>query len=150
MLTEWKKQDIRKFPAQTIICPVNCVGTMGNGLAAAIKDAFPMVYLEYREALRKKNLAIGKCHVWRMDKRTDRQILLFATKQHWVDDSELEYIEKGLINIVDSYEAMGIKSLAIPPVGCGKGNLKFDDVNVLIEKYLDPLPIPVIRCLRHY
>jgi hypothetical protein len=38
---------------------------------------------------------------------------------------------------------MGISSISFPPLGCGNGNLDWNDVRPLMERYLSKLEIPV-------
>lgn len=66
-------------------------------------------------------------------------IIGFPTKKHWKDKSELKYIEIGLIKLVELIKKRNIKSIAIPALGCGLGQLKWNDVRDLMVKYLEPL-----------
>jgi hypothetical protein len=43
----------------------------------------------------------------------------------------------------DTYQSAGIRSLAIPALGCGLGNLKWQDVGPMLCKYLVALDITV-------
>ena len=52
-------------------------------------------------------------------------------------------IEKGLQWLVDNYEKCGIKSLAMPALGCGNGGLNWKDIGPLLYKYLGKMNIPV-------
>jgi hypothetical protein len=49
--------------------------------------------------------------------------LLFPTRRHWREKSDIGGIEKGLQWIRDNYRREGIQSLAIPALGCGLGGL---------------------------
>ena len=44
----------------------------------------------------------------------DHRVLLFPTKNHWKDKSELDFISKGLLKFVMTYQERGIKSIAFP------------------------------------
>lgn len=57
--------------------------------------------------------------------------------------SKLEYIQQGLETFVKNYERMGIVSASFPPLGCGNGNLDWQDVRPLIERYLNQISIPI-------
>lgn len=75
----------------------------------------------------------------------EHQILIFPTKLHFRDPSELEYIEAGMQKFVQTYAAKGIKSVAFPRLGCGLGGLDWDtQVNPLMKEYLSSLPIKVL------
>ena len=69
--------------------------------------------------------------------------LLFATKRHWRNDSDLAGIEEGLRWVVANYETEGIKSIALPALGCGLGNLDWRDVGPVMCSQLAQLNIPV-------
>jgi O-acetyl-ADP-ribose deacetylase (regulator of RNase III) len=63
-----------------------------------------------------------------------RYILDFPTKKHWRSDSHLQDIAAGLDSLVDRVRERGIRSLAIPALGCGNGGLDRNDVRPLIEQ----------------
>ena len=52
-------------------------------------------------------------------------VLNFPTKKHWRSPSRLEDIARGLDYLREHYEAWGITSLAVPPLGCGHGQLEW-------------------------
>jgi hypothetical protein len=53
--------------------------------------------------------------------------------------SKYEYIEVGLIELAKVIKEYKIESIAIPPLGCGNGGLKWEKVKPMIEKYLGHL-----------
>lgn len=69
--------------------------------------------------------------------------LLFPTKKHWREDSDINGIEDGLRWLQNNYKNLNIKSLAIPALGCGLGNLNWHDVGPMMCKYLSKMNIPV-------
>ncbi|MGB3693109.1 MAG: hypothetical protein WA865_12555 [Spirulinaceae cyanobacterium] len=69
--------------------------------------------------------------------------LLFATKRKWRENSRRDDIEAGLNWIRSSYQEVGIKSLAMPALGCGFGNLNWADIGPLMCRYLHNIEIPV-------
>lgn len=125
--------------AHTLVCPVNTVGVMGAGLAKAFSIKFPGLLSDYRRACKLKLLTVEKPWVFHANK--DRAVLCFATKKHWKDDSDIEWIRSGLHYLSEHYQELGIKSLAMPMVGCGLGGLKWQDVFPLVYEYLDPIEI---------
>jgi O-acetyl-ADP-ribose deacetylase (regulator of RNase III) len=68
---------------------------------------------------------------------------MFATKRHWRDDSDLQGIDEGLQWLVENYKTEGIKSIALPALGCGLGNLSWKDVGPIMCRRLSALQIPV-------
>ena len=134
------KGDILTSDMQTITIPVNTVGVMGKGLALQFKKQFPVIYLQYRTFCKEKKLQIGKPMLY---KGNDKWYLFFPTKKHWRERSNIKEIEKGLKWIIDNYKREGIKSIAIPALGCGLGQLKWDYMEPIFSKYLSNLNIPV-------
>jgi O-acetyl-ADP-ribose deacetylase (regulator of RNase III) len=53
-----------------------------------------------------------------------RFIIHFPTKQHWRGNSKYEYIQSGLKALVSEVQICKIRSIALPPLGCGLGNLE--------------------------
>lgn len=127
-------------PAQVIVNTVNTVGVMGKGLALSFKKRYPEMYKAYRSACEKHQLTVGKLMLWYAP---DHWLLLFPTKENWRYPSKLEYIEKGLNKFVNTYAEKNITSIAFPRLGCGNGELSWDEVRPLMEKYLKELPIDV-------
>lgn len=139
-MIEYIEGNIFISPAQVIVNTVNTVGVMGKGLALEYKNRYPDMFTAYRTACEKKQLKIGKLMLFYAP---DHWILLFPTKENWRHPSKLEYIESGLIKFKDKYADLQITSIAFPRLGCGNGELKWDDVRPIMEKYLKPLPISV-------
>lgn len=61
-----------------------------------------------------------------------RYIINFPTKVHWRENSKLDYVEEGLRDLVRQAKRLGIKSISLPPLGCGNGGLNWDDVKGLV------------------
>ncbi len=144
---------------QTLTVSVNVVGIMGKGLASRAKYQFPDVYVAYQDACRRKTLRMGVPFLYKRESFMDEELaddprsmpgpnaskwfLLFATKSHWRDDSDLGGIEQGVRWIRENYKKEGIKSLALPALGCGLGNLDWKDVGPIICRELIGVDIPV-------
>ncbi len=144
---------------QTLTVSVNTVGIMGKGLASRAKYQFPDVYVVYQDACRKKWLKMGKPYLYKREASFDDELidepgtivtpnsikwfLLFATKHHWRENSDIDGIEEGLRWIAANYKSEGIKSIAMPALGCGLGNLDWKDVGPIMCRYLVQLEIPV-------
>lgn len=142
---------------QTITISVNTVGVMGKGLASRAKYQFPDVFLKYVEVCRSKQLTMGKPYLYKREVSNSKGyfddfittkeewpqqwFLLFPTKNDWRLDSDFEGIEQGLIWLVNNYKKLGIRSIALPALGCGLGNLSWDLVGPLMCKYLQHLDI---------
>jgi len=145
---------------QTLTVSVNCVGVMGKGLASTAKYRFPDVYVKYQEVCKNKKLQIGKPYLYKRELSIRDQLgdeslllepnlngnsqtwfLLFPTKNHWRNNSNLAEIEKGLQWLCKNAKGEGIKSLAMPALGCGLGGLQWREVGPLMCQYLETLDV---------
>lgn len=54
--------------------------------------------------------------------------------------SELADIERGLDDLVRVIHERGIRSIALPPLGCGNGGLSWSAVEPLIRRKLKSVP----------
>lgn len=138
---------ILKSQMQTITNTVNCVGVMGKGVALRIKNAHKANFADYVQRCNRNEVAPGVPYVFPADPKRDKPelelILNFPTKNHWRNPSQIDWVEGGLRILAERYEEWGIKSLALPPLGCGNGGLEWGDVWPLIERYLGGLPIEI-------
>jgi uncharacterized protein YwgA len=57
--------------------------------------------------------------------------------------SRLQDIEEGLAYVLTHYREWGITSIAVPPLGCGQGQLEWRVVGPTLFRYLKRLGIPV-------
>lgn len=137
----YRTGDIFTASAQVIVNLVNCKGVMGKGLALAFKQRYPAMFVVYQQECRTGQLRIGQPTLYRESRPW---ILNFPTKDHWRDDSKLEYLEQGLQYFVDHYKEMGIESIAFPRLGAGLGKLPWDEVGPLMVKYLGQVDCEVM------
>jgi len=139
-MIQYVEGNIFDSPAQVIVNTVNTVGVMGKGLALSFRQRYPDMFQRYKKVCERRQLTIGKLMLFY---EQDHWLLLFPTKENWRNPSKLEYIEKGLLKFVDTYAEKNIVSIAFPRLGCGNGELDWNAVRPLMEKYLKPLPIDV-------
>ena len=128
--------DIFAQQAQAIVNPVNCVGVMGRGLALQFKRRHPAAFLAYRDACAEGRVRPGRVFVFATGLETPRWILHFPTKRHWRERSAIGDIRAGLADLATTLARHGIRSVAIPPLGCGPGGLDWQDVRPPIASAL--------------
>jgi O-acetyl-ADP-ribose deacetylase (regulator of RNase III)/uncharacterized protein YwgA len=133
--------DLLKSKAQTLINTVNCVGVMGKGIALEFKNRFPDMYEDYVQQCQRGEVKPGVPYLYKT--LFPPQIINFPTKDHWKSLSKLNDIEKGLKYLSERYKEWGITSLAIPPLGCGNGQLEWRAVGPLIYRLVKGMDIPV-------
>ena len=128
--------DLLKSDAQSLVNTVNCEGYMGKGIAYQFKLAYPDNNKDYVKVCKSGELKVGKLHYF---KENGKIIINFPTKDKWRAKSKIEYIDKGLDELILLIEDLSIKSIAIPPLGSGNGGLIWAEVKELIEKKLLPI-----------
>lgn len=69
-----------------------------------------------------------------------RFIINFPTKRHWRGNSRIEDIESGLKVLIEDVKRLGIRSIAVPPLGSGLGGLDWNVVRPMIEQAFADLP----------
>jgi len=132
--------DILRADAEAIINTVNCVGVMGRGIALQFKKAWPNNFNAYALACKNKDVQPGRMFIFETGQLANpRYIINFPTKRHWRAASRIEDIESGLVALVDDIQRLGIKSVAIPPLGAGLGGLDWAIVREKIEEAMQPL-----------
>jgi O-acetyl-ADP-ribose deacetylase (regulator of RNase III)/uncharacterized protein YwgA len=133
--------DILQSKAQTLINTVNCVGIMGKGIALEFKKRFPEMFKDYAERCERKEVKPGVPYLYKT--LFPPQIINFPTKDHWKSVSRIADIERGLQLLVTHNKEWGVTLLAIPPLGCGNGQLEWKAVGPLIYRYASKMDIPV-------
>ena len=132
---KFTKGDLLRADTEANVNAVNCVGAMGRGIAAQFKQAYPENFKAYETACKRKEVVPGKMFIFETGQLTNpRFIVNFPTKRHWRGNSRIEDIESGLVALVAEVKGRGIRSIAIPPLGCGLGGLDWKDVRPLIEQ----------------
>lgn len=136
------KGDILLSNDEAIINPVNIVGVMGKGLALQFKEKYPLNFKLYNNACKNNKVQIGIMYVTR---ENNKIIINFPTKKHWRNPSKIEYINSGLDSLILLIQQNNIKSVSIPPLGCGCGGLNWDEVKQLIIQKLSILDNVIIN-----
>ena len=136
-----KTESIFNSTAEALVNPVNIVGVMGAGLAHKFKITFPDMYKEYVEKCKDGSLRIGKVHVYKIpDPKTEtKYIINLPTKVDWKNNSKINYVERGINALVKELIEREIRSVAIPAIGCGLGELQWVIVYPLIYSAFDPI-----------
>ena len=123
-----------------VVNTVNTVGVMGKGIALMFKERFPENFRAYAAACKAKGVRVGEMFVQpSAELAGPRWIINFPTKQDWRQASRIEWIESGLIALKKVIREKGIRSIALPPLGCGNGGLEWSQVRPLIEAILADL-----------
>jgi O-acetyl-ADP-ribose deacetylase (regulator of RNase III) len=134
------KGNIFTSGVQTLVNPVNTVGVMGAGLALEFKIRYPEMFNKYLDICKNKQFRTGQLWLYKAD---NRWILNFPTKEHWKDDSKVEYIMEGLEKFINTYKIHNITSIAFPVLGTNKGNLSEEVILPIMQDYLTKCDIDI-------
>lgn len=163
----YMNETIMRTAADGIVNPVNCMGTMGKGLARRMADKWPCIESPYKGACASRRLVPGSVmavELW--PQRGDAQVLwtdsgrahvisstrdlpnprwmiLFPTKDHWRHPSRLEWIKNGLGALQKAAAVLELQSVAIPALGCGLGGLSWEKIRPVLEGWAAAVPFEI-------
>ncbi len=108
--------------AEALVNSVNTDGYMGRDRAAVEKRSLrtlkPTAAPANRASAPRQDARVRYRPLWH-----PRYIINFPTKRNWRANSRLEDIESGLQALVQEIRRLGIRLIAVPPLGCGLGGL---------------------------
>ena len=140
-MIEIVRGNLLEAPVEALVNTVNCIGYMGKGIALQFKQAFPANFKIYEAACHAGDMVPGKMLIHDNGGLVNpRYIVNFPTKRHWKGKSRIEDVESGLKTLVEDVQRLGIRSIAVPPLGCGLGGLEWRVVRPLIEQAFASLP----------
>lgn len=131
--------DLFESKCQTLVNTVNTVGIMGKGIALEFKKRFPEMFADYEKLCAEGKVKLGEPYLYK--KLTLPWILNFPTKDHWRSVSRLSDIIRGLKYFEQHYKEWGVISIAMPPLGCGYGQLEWRIVGPTIYRFMKSLNI---------
>ncbi len=121
--------DILEADAEALVNTVNCVGVMGRGIALQFKHAYPENFRAYAKACAAGEVRPGAMFIFPTGLMVNpRYVINFPTKRHWKGKSRMADIDAGLGALIEGVRRVGVKSIAIPPLGCGNGGLDWAEV----------------------
>lgn len=129
-----------------IVNTVNCVGVMGKRIALQFRNKWPENFHAYEAACKANEVRLG--HMFVFDSGglvKPNYIINFPTKDHWRSKSSIEIIRGGLKDLVSQIRRLRIRSIAVPPLGCGNGGLEWKEVQPLIESAFAGMPDVEVR-----
>ena len=131
-----------QYPNAGAMNTVNTVGIMGRGIALQFKQAYPAMFRDYERACKAGEVKLGQVQVFDLGGLMGgpRWIINFPTKGHWRADSRMADVEAGLQDLVATIRKLRIRSIAIPPLGCGNGGLDWEEVRPRIVAALAEVP----------
>jgi O-acetyl-ADP-ribose deacetylase (regulator of RNase III) len=126
---------------EALVNTVNTVGVMGKGIALQFKRAYPENFKRYNAVCSSGEFDVGQMLVYETGWMTNPKFIVnFPTKRHWRANSRIEDIKSGLTALRKVIVERKIASIAVPPLGCGNGGLKWSEVEPLITEALGSIP----------
>ncbi|MCW2952766.1 MAG: Appr-p processing protein [Conexibacter sp.] len=139
-MVEITRGNLLDADVEALVNTVNTVGVMGKGIALQFRKAFPRVYDAYKSACDAGMVKPGQMLVAQTGRISGpRLVINFPTKRHWRGKSRLEDIDAGLRDLVRVLEEWDVRSVAVPPLGCGNGGLDWNLIRPRIEQALRDL-----------
>lgn len=136
----YRQGNLLDAEVEAVVNTVNTVGVMGKGIALMFKERFKDNFKAYTAACKAGEVKVGEMFVTPTHELDGpRWVINFPTKQHWRNPSKMEWIETGLADLVRVIREKGIRSVALPPLGCGNGGLEWSEVRPRIEAALGGL-----------
>lgn len=139
-MIRYAKGNLLDAPVEALVNTVNEVGVMGKGIARMFRDAFPENAVVYEQACARREVRVGRVFVTESQRLFGpRWIIHFPTKKHWRQPSTLGWVRDGLGDLKRVVLQHGIRSLAVPALGCGNGGLDWRQVRPEIESVFGEL-----------
>lgn len=148
---------------ENIIChQVNCMGTMGSGLAKQIRNSYPKVYAEYVKLLNwakeeyKRGYSVKKYPLGSVQfvEVSDKKVIanIFGQLKYGTDKRYTDYdaLKKGLSGVLETvtWDHMNYKgySVAIPyGIGCGLAGGDWEVVYKIIEEVFKDYNVTIYK-----
>lgn len=132
------------FKVQSDVSLAHCVSAdmkMNKGIASIFKKTF----LHIDELLKYKP-QIGKCYYLNDRKR---KIFYLITKQNYYDKPNYSILEESLRHLKRLCHHLDIQKLAMPKIGCGLDQLKWEIVERIIDEVFDQSSVSLTVNFRH-
>jgi len=120
-----KKGDITKIECDAMVNPANSYGSMGGGVAGAMRRVGGMEI--EKEAMSKAPIPVGKAIATKAGKLRCRYVIHSPTMERPVMKIGIENVEKAMHAALALAKKLGIKSIAIPGMGTGVGGVARDE-----------------------
>jgi O-acetyl-ADP-ribose deacetylase (regulator of RNase III) len=139
--------DLLKSKAAAIAHGVAPNDPFNQGLAHALREAWPAMYKDFRHYCQSQHPKAGECWTWGGAEGA-RIVALFTQEAAYEHGAKPGKATTALVNhalraLTAEARKEGFKSLALPRLATGVGGLDWSDVKPLLEKHLAELGVPV-------
>jgi len=116
-------------------------GSWAEGLRSSSRKLTRRILTPTTKACAAGEVQPGRMFIFELHSMLDpKYVVNFPTKRDWRANSLYEDIESGLQALVAEVRRRGIRSLAMPALGCGLGGLDWNRVRPMIERAFSQLP----------
>lgn len=148
----YSRGDMFKGGHSLMVCPTNCIGVMGAGLALWFAQKYPLIAASQRKLGGQGQLAIGRLD-WYAP-AGGISVACLPTKVDWRDDSRLEYVDRGLaalvVRLMEATANYASYDVGVPALGCGWGKLNWSAVDRLLNYHLNQYDITSAHSITIY
>lgn len=130
-----------EYKARAFAHGCNCQGSMGAGVAKALRSRYPEMYEEYRRRCKAepRGFNLGDCWLWKAEDRP--WVFNLGTQEgYWRSRARYEAIEAALKEMRRQADVEGIATIAMPRIGVGYGGLSWKKVRAIVEEVLGDWP----------
>jgi O-acetyl-ADP-ribose deacetylase (regulator of RNase III) len=121
--------------AQALAHGCNCQGSMGAGVAAGVRQRYPLLFLEYRRRCRAYPPLFnpGDVFLWKDPERP--WVFNLATQEYYGrrGRASYEHVAAALGRLRTLADTEGVTSIALPRIGTGYGGLSWRKVRPLLD-----------------
>ena len=114
----------------------NGEAVMGRGCALEAKEKMPTLPKDLGAEI-KKHGNIPHSFAYENEEGESITIYTLPVKHNWWEKADIKLIEDSLSELVWLLDGGGDFKVAMPRPGCGNGQLNWEDVKPILEKYLD-------------
>lgn len=134
-----KRGSLFSSSAEFLTCTVNCVGVMGKGIAKDFKNYYPLAFRKYKMLCDNKKVIPGHPLFFFKSELhpTYPNMIMFPTKDHWMNPSKIEWVENGLDRLLELCHDYQVDSVALPYLGAGCGGLDKNIIHALIKSKVE-------------
>ena len=127
MTTLLQNIDIFELHIEAIVITTNCKRVLGAGLARQFANVMPLTARQYRNCRIPLDPGTVECYDVLDAGHVCKRVVTFTTKEHWRYPSRRFWIVRGMEKLIELCDDLDIRSIAIPPLGCGLGGLSWED-----------------------
>lgn len=145
---EWRRGDMFASRAEAIVCAANARGILGAGQALEVRKRYPEQAEWFRKTAASGAVKPGQawCGDWAIRRKEGVPVVFFATtKGDPRQPARLEWVDGAAANLARSATKIAgweqpVRTVAVPALGCGMGELRWVDVKPILERMADSEP----------